>query len=178
VACSPADDTKHPAGHSDSEDTRVGAEAPHTFPWRAILECLCEHSHVLLEPFGRHVASMVRTLSVEIDGVRLELFVQNHLGIGQASMGSGCWCPGRDPGAPGLNLTTWRLYSIEGVKQFPALLHSDPTGQKLKRWWHVENGNSRRKECLSMTPTSRRISGRLAELELPFLGPGWKRSPY
>jgi len=53
----------------------------------------------------------------------------NHLGIGRPRW-EWLLVPRREPWSAGLNWDSLeRLYSIEGVKQFPALLHLIPTGQ-------------------------------------------------
>jgi len=58
------------------------------------------------------------------------VFVQGTLGIG-GSMGSGCWCPGREPWSAGLQIGTHLsgFIASEGVKQFSQPPASDPTGR-------------------------------------------------
>ncbi|APD48575.1 hypothetical protein KQ302_09805 [Synechococcus sp. CS-602] len=150
--------------HSDSEERVVPAL---NLSLEAILDAYAS-TPVLLEPFARPCSVNGRTLSGEIDGVELELFVQ---GTTWALAGlDGEWLLVPRPGT--LERRTQldsleRLYSIEGVKQFPALLHLiRPARAEAvvhgRRWQLKEKG------VLSMTPDPLKanISGRLAELEL------------
>ncbi|MCE2839678.1 MAG: hypothetical protein LW834_22490 [Cyanobium sp. 49614_E6] len=122
---------------------------------------------ILLEPFSRPCSLTGRTLSGEIEAVELEVFAQGSTWVVE-SQPSG-WLLFPRPGSLERKTSLQsleRLYTIEGVRQLPALLHLVRPAQLdavvVGRRWQL-----REKGQLSVTPDPLRVglTDRMASLE-------------
>jgi hypothetical protein len=122
---------------------------------------------ILLEPFSRPCSLTGRTLSGEIDEVELEVFAQGSTWVVESQPGGWLLIP--RPGSLERKTSLQsleRLYTIEGVRQLPALLHLIRPAQLdavvVGQRWQLQA-----KGLLSVSPDPLRVglSERMASLE-------------
>jgi hypothetical protein len=122
---------------------------------------------ILLEPFSRPCSLTGRTLSGEIDEVELEVFSQGSTWVVESHPGGWLLIP--RPGSLERKTSLQsleRLYTIEGVKQLPVLLHLMRPAQLdavvVGQRWQLQA-----KGLLSVSPDPLRVglSERMASLE-------------
>jgi hypothetical protein len=122
---------------------------------------------ILLEPFSRACSLTGRTLSGEIDEVELEVFAQGSTWVVESQAGG--WLLVPRPGSLDRKTSLQsleRLYTIDGVRQLPVLLHLiQPAKLNAvevgKRWQLKERGQ------LNVSPDPLRVglSERMAVME-------------
>lgn len=122
---------------------------------------------VLLEPFSRPCSLTGRTLSGEIEEVELEVFAQGSTWVVETQPGGWLLIP--RPGSLERKTSLQsleRLYSIEGVRQLPAMLHLISPAQLdavvVGQRWQLRD-----KGLLNVNPDPLRVglTDRMAKLE-------------